>query len=289
MNFAAAAFTTPRSSSPIINSSTSSSSSSSTKSYHSTVRFYSLNTPSATSRRTPLETERTEQPKPNLPDTEYYRKTFSVQLSRGTWLAHEISNDQVINGIPTVGYVNEFNQPLPSIVGPDIQLTLATLDTISCIGETNDEDSMMNLSQVFYLRGPRKGQLHDAYAWIALREDGENRFAMSRRARNRLVPRWKDLVHGWEEFDESVTDACHELQRVSARTIAETIYCLKELGAEEEIELLRGNVEEMVDRENLRGHPRKELVESAREVLLAASAFEDVIGKLQRAAEKRML
>ncbi|KAF7716573.1 Uncharacterized protein PECH_004378 [Penicillium ucsense] len=221
----------------------------------------------------------------STPDPEYYRKTYSTRLPSRDWLAHGINSRQVVNNVPIVGYLNQFDQPLPSIIGPGVQLTLATMDDISQIGEYHDEDRMMSLGQVFFLKGPRKGQLNDAYAWIALRGDGANKFAMSRGARNRLVPKWKHLEH-WEEFDESVTDACHELRRVSTRAIAETIYCVKELGTEKKIDLLQGEIEDIIDCEKTQSHPNKELVDSAREVLLAASAFEEAVAKLQLVADK---
>ncbi|KAJ5475134.1 hypothetical protein N7539_008200 [Penicillium diatomitis] len=284
-------FTTPRSSSPAGNTSTSSSSSSdsssssSTRSVQSVFRRRSKSTPSP-ERNIPLGTAFSERVRVSTPDPEYYRKTYSTRLPSGDWLAHGINSHQVVNNVPIVGYLNQFDQPLPSIIGPGVQLTLATMDEISQIGEDHDEDRMMSLGQVFFLKGPRKGQLNDAYAWIALRGDGANKFAMSRGARNRLVPKWKDLVEHWEEFDESVTDACHELRRVSTRAIAETIYCIKELGTEKRIDLLQGEIEDIIDREKTQSNPNKVLVDSAREVLLAASAFEEAVAKLQLVADK---
>lgn len=96
--------------------------------------------------------------------------------------------------------MNKYDMEIPCLGGPDIQLTQATMEIIPRIGEKNDQNAMLNLPQVFHLTGPRKAQLIDTYAWIAMRGTDGDKFVTSRRARNCLVPNWGDLVKDWEEF-----------------------------------------------------------------------------------------
>jgi hypothetical protein len=218
------------------------------------------------------------------PDQEYYSNRYNNRLPSGYWLANDISLDQVVENIPIVGYVNEYDQPIPSLRGPDIHLTLATIDSITRIGEKNDQRAMMDLGQVFYLNGPRKGQLHDAYAWIALRGNEGDRFLMSRRARNRLVPNWKALIKDWEEFDETVTDPCYEVRKIARRASYQAVHSVRAICGERGIEV-GGIIEEIVENKN-KDRPAAELIPSFQKTLVAVFAFEDAVEEMEAAIDK---
>jgi hypothetical protein len=213
------------------------------------------------------------------PDQDYYSTRYTHRLPSGYWLSNDISLDHVVENIPIVGYVNEYDQPIPALEGPDIHLTLATIDSITRIGEENDQAAMLDLGQVFHLHGPRKGQLHDAYAWIALRGNEGDRFAMSRRARNRLVPNWKTLIKDWEEFDETITDPCHEVRKIAERASYQAVHSIRALCGERGINL-DNIIEEIVKNDN-KDHPAAELIPSFQKILVAVFAFEDSIEEMQ--------
>jgi hypothetical protein len=215
------------------------------------------------------------------PGEDHYSTRYSIRLPSGYWLPNEISLDHVVANIPIIGFVNEYNQPLPSLDGPDIHLTLASIDTITRIGEENDQIAMLDLGQVFYLHGARKGQLNDAYAWIALRGNEEDKFVMSRRARNRLVPNWKILIKDWEIFDESIIDTCHELRKMAIRGSAQAMHCARVICAENGIDLVDVNIEDIVIGKVNDSHPAAKLLMAIQRVLVTAYAFEDTIEKMQ--------
>lgn len=218
------------------------------------------------------------------PDQDYYSTRYKNRLPSGYWLPNDISLDQVIENIPIVGYVNEYDQPIPSLQCPDIHLTLATIDSITRIGEDNDQTGMLDLGQVFHLHGPRKGQLHDAYAWIALRGNEGDKFVMSRRARNRLVPNWKTLIKDWEDFDETITDPCHEVRKIAGWASYQAVHSIRALCGERGINL-DDIIEEIVDNKN-KDHPAAELIPSFQKTLVAVFAFEDAIEEMQTAIDK---
>lgn len=215
------------------------------------------------------------------PDEVYYSTRYSVRLSSGYWLANEIPLDQVVRNIPIIGFVNEYNQPIPSLDGPDIHLTLASIDTITHIGEENDQTAMLDLGQVFYLNGPRKGQLNDAYAWIALRGNEGDKFVMSRRARNRLVPNWKDLIKDWQNFDECIPDPCHELQKLAVRGSGQTIHCVRVICAQRGIDLIEANLKQILTGEIDESHPAAKLLAAGHEILVTARSFQGAIENMQ--------
>ncbi|CEJ57612.1 hypothetical protein PMG11_06300 [Penicillium brasilianum] len=215
------------------------------------------------------------------PGEDYYSSRYSIRLPSGYWLPNEISLEHVVENIPIIGFVNEYNQPIPSLDGPDIHLTLASIDTITRIGEENDQTAMLDLGQVFYLHGTRKGQLNDAYAWIALRGNEEDKFAMSRRARNRLVPNWKSLIKNWEDFDECIIDTCHELRKMAIRGSSQAIHCAQVICAENGIDLVGVDIGDLVTGKVNDIHPAAKLLTALQRVLVTAYAFEDTIEKMQ--------
>lgn len=218
------------------------------------------------------------------PDRDYYSTRYKSRLPSGYWLVNEISLDQVVENTPIVGYMNEYDQPIPFLDGPDIHLTLATIDSITRIGEENDQEAMLDLGQVFHLYGPRKGQFHDAYAWIALRGNEGDRFVMSRRARNRLVPNWKTLIKDFEEFDETITDPCHEVRKIAERASYQAVHSIRALCGERGINL-DGIIEEIVKNDH-KDHPVAELIPSFRKTLVAVFAFEDAIEEMQTVIDR---
>jgi hypothetical protein len=220
------------------------------------------------------------------PDQQYYSTRYPIRLPSGYWLANDISLDQVVGNIPIVGYVNEYDQPMPSLDGPDIHLTLATIDAITRIGEENDWNAMLDLGQVFYLYGPRKGQLNDAYAWIALRGNDGDKFIMSRRARNRLVPNWKALIKDWEDFDESITDPCHELRKMAMIGSSQAIHFVQFLCARKGIDLIDVNLRDFLTGKLKVSHPAAKLIAACQRILVTAKSFEDATEKMQALVDK---
>lgn len=116
------------------------------------------------------------------------------KIRAGVWLAAGIPRQYLINGIPIAGVINEHGVPRPSLRGPDIWPTEETIEDVTRMAEENDWSAIQETRSVFHLAGPQKGQLRDAYIWIALRTDVGESFALSKFARNRLVPRWRELV-----------------------------------------------------------------------------------------------
>lgn len=116
------------------------------------------------------------------------------KIRAGVWLAAGISRQYLINGIPIAGVINEHGVPRPSLRGPDIWPTEETIEEVTRMAEENDWSAIKETRSVFHLAGPQKGQLRDAYIWIALRTDAGGTFALSKFARYRLVPRWRELV-----------------------------------------------------------------------------------------------
>lgn len=116
------------------------------------------------------------------------------KICAGVWLAAGIPQQYLINGIPIAGVINEHGVPRPSLRGPDIWPTEETIEEVTRMAEENDWSAIQETRSVFHLFGPQKGMLRDAYIWIALRTDVGGSFALSKFARNRLVPRWRELV-----------------------------------------------------------------------------------------------
>ncbi|KAJ5664677.1 hypothetical protein N7462_011490 [Penicillium macrosclerotiorum] len=121
-------------------------------------------------------------------DTGRRSRNSSVTLADG------IDQKQVIDGIPIMGFTNEFDQPLRSLHGPDIYPTISSFDTIIQIAEKDDRKAMQRERSVFWQGAERKGQFRDAYAWIAFQRSETGEFFLSERARLRLVPNWISLA-----------------------------------------------------------------------------------------------
>lgn len=217
---------------------------------------------------------------------EFYHKLYRTRLPSGHWLSNEIPFEHVVKNIPIVGYVNEYDQPIPSLAGPDIQLTQATMEAITRIGEKNDQNAMLDLPQVFHLTGPRKGQLNDAYAWIALRGNDGDKFVMSRRARNRLVPNWRDLVKDWEEFGECIPDPCDDLRQAVRRASFAADFAVAMYAVQRGISFIDATVEDIMESQNINRGLAKELIESAQDLCIAADFLNDLSEKFQSIVDK---
>lgn len=117
------------------------------------------------------------------------------KIRSGLWLAAGIPREYLVNGIPIAGVINEHGVPRPSLRGPDIWPTEETIEEVTRMAELNDWPAIQETKSAFHLAGPQKNQLRDAYIWIALRQDvDDGSFVMSESARNRLVPKWRELV-----------------------------------------------------------------------------------------------
>ncbi|KAJ5455687.1 uncharacterized protein N7458_003951 [Penicillium daleae] len=116
------------------------------------------------------------------------------KIRSGVWLSAGIPREYLVNGIPIAGVINERGVPRPSLRGPDIWPTEDTIEEVGRMAEHNDWSAIQESKSVFHLAGPHKNQLRDAYIWIALRQKKNGSSVMSESARNRLVPKWRELV-----------------------------------------------------------------------------------------------
>jgi hypothetical protein len=107
---------------------------------------------------------------------------------------------------------------------------------------------------------------------------------MSRRARNHLVPNWKTLIKDWEEFDETITDPCHEVRKIAERASYQAVHSIRALCGERGINL--DHIIEEIVKNNNKDHPAAELIPSFHKTLVAVFAFEDAIEEMQTVVNK---
>ncbi|KAJ5875414.1 uncharacterized protein N7473_012761 [Penicillium subrubescens] len=116
------------------------------------------------------------------------------KLRPGVWLSAGISRKYLVHDIPIAGVINEHGIPRPSLRGPDIWPAEDTIAEITRMAEANDLSAIQEAKSLFHLSGFQKNQLRDAYIWIALRQHEDGSFVMSKSARDRLVPDWRELL-----------------------------------------------------------------------------------------------
>lgn len=116
------------------------------------------------------------------------------KLRAGVWLSAGIPREYLVHDIPIAGVINEHGIPRPSLRGPDIWPAEDTIAEITRMAEYNDWSAIQEAKSVSHLSGLQKNQLRDAYIWIVLRQHEDGSFVMTKSARDRLVPNWRELL-----------------------------------------------------------------------------------------------
>ncbi|EPS31389.1 hypothetical protein PDE_06344 [Penicillium oxalicum 114-2] len=123
-----------------------------------------------------------------------YGSKRGIRLENGLWLGAGISRQYLIDGIPIAGVINEHGIPRPSLRGPGIWPCEETIEEITRMIECDDLSALREERSLLHLGGPRFNRLRSEYVWIALRQHEDGTFVLSKAARDRLVPNWRELL-----------------------------------------------------------------------------------------------